>query len=109
MYKIRKTQKVTTIYTTEVAEINPESFKTLSIPFLGSTEEDFLYYIQDNRSELEEITDELDPATISELNKLLDPTWIEIYNSAWDGEESWFESGEQVSENHFEVNHTTEF
>lgn len=109
MYKIRKNKKVISIYTTEVAELNPESFKTLSIPFLGSTEEDFLYYIQDNRSELEEITDELDPATISELNKLWDPTWGETYNSEWDGEESWVESGDSISENNFLINYTTEF
>jgi len=109
MYQIRKNQKITSIYSTEVAELNPDSFRTLSIPFLGSTEEEFLYYIDKNRSELEELSDELDPATLSELTKLWDPNWVETYNSALDGEESWFESGESVNENHFSINHTTEY
>jgi hypothetical protein len=109
MYQIRKNKKVTSVYTTEVAELNPESFKTLSIPFLGSTEEDFLYYIQDNSSELGEIADELDSATITELNKLLEPTWVETYNSDWDGEDSWVESGNTISGDNFLINYTSEY
>ena len=109
MYQIRKNKKITSIYTTEVVEISTDSFRTLSIPFLGSTEEEFLHYIEKNKSELEELSDELDPATLSELTKLWDPNWVETYNSAWDGEESWFESGKSVNEDYFSINYTTEY
>jgi hypothetical protein len=109
MCQIRRNQKVTTIYSTEAVELNPEKFKSISIPFLGEDEDDFVEYIQDNISVLEDIIDELDAETSSELYKLIDATWSETYNSSWDGEESWTESGEVINDRGFEVNHTTEY
>lgn len=61
---------------------------------------------------MSDIYEELDEETISELDKFFDNVeWEEWYNSAWDGEESWFDIGEENPEYRrtggFEVRHTT--
>lgn len=92
--QIRKCERVTTYSTTEVANLNPDDFRTISIPFEGETDEEFLSYLEENRSELEEIYEEFNEDTLSELNKMWEPEWTEYSNSAWNGEDSWLESGE---------------
>jgi len=76
------------------------------------TEEDFLNYISQNQYELEEIYEEIDEQTQSELDKIWSPEWTEFSNSAWKYEDSWHESG-RVDETWtkyggFEATHTTD-
>jgi hypothetical protein len=92
--QIRKCERVIVYNATEVANLNPEDFKTISIPFEGESDEEFLSYLDENRYELEEIWEEFSEETLSELNKLWEPEWTEYSNSAWKGEESWLEGGE---------------
>ena len=92
--QIRKCERVTTYSTTEVANLNPDDFRNISIPFEGQNDEEFLSYLEENRSELEEIYEEFNEDTLSELNKMWEPEWSEYSNSAWNGEDSWLESGE---------------
>jgi len=112
MYQIRKCERYTCCQSTEVANLDPEKFRDLSVPFEGESEEDFLSYIESNRWELEEIYEELDEETLSELNKLWDPSWTEYYNSAYRFEDSWHELGsvdETWTKNgRFETLHTTD-
>jgi hypothetical protein len=92
--QIRKCERVTVYNTTEVANLNPEDFKNISFPFEGESDEEFLSYLNENRYELEEIWEEFSEETLSELNKMWEPEWTEYSNSAWNGEDSWLESGE---------------
>lgn len=110
--QIRKCERVTVYNTTEVANLNPEDFKNISVPFEGETDEDFLSYLEENRYELEEIYEEFSQETLSELNKLWEPEWTEYSNSAWNGEDSWLEGGltneEYTKTGGFEVLQTTD-
>lgn len=112
MYQIRKCERVTSCMASEVANLDPEKFRTLSVPFEGETEEDFLAYLSENQYELEEIYEEIDEETHSELEKIWYPEWTEYSNSAWKYEDSWHESG-RVDETWtryggFEPVHTTD-
>jgi hypothetical protein len=112
MYQIRKCERYTSYLCSEAANLDPEKFRTLSIPFEGETEEEFLSYIESNRYELEEIYEEIDEETLSELGKIWEPEWNEYSNSAWKYEDSWHESG-RVDETWtktggFESYHTTD-
>lgn len=93
MYQIRKCERITSWQMTEVANLNPEDFINLSVPFEGEGEEEFLTYLEENRYELEEIYEEFGEETLNELNKLWEPEWSEYSNSTWKGEDSWLESG----------------
>jgi len=93
--QIRKCERVTVYNTTEVANLNPDDFRNLSVPFEGEGDEEFLAYLEDNKWELEEIYEEIDEDVLNELNKLWEPEWTEYSNSAWDGEDSWLESGQE--------------
>lgn len=94
-FQIRKCQKYTIWESTEVATIDPEKFRNLSIPFEGETEEDFINYISDIAYDVYEILDELDGDTAKELDKMFDYLeWTEYSNSAYKFEDSWFEIGE---------------
>ena len=109
--QIRKCERVTVYNTTEVANLNPDDFRNLSVPFEGEGDEEFLAYLEDNKWELEEIYEEIDEDVLNELNKLWEPEWTEYSNSAWNGEDSWLESGE-TNESHtktggFEVMNST--
>lgn len=111
MYKIRKCERVTTVSHSVTALLDPEKFRNISIPYEGHTEEEFLQYLEENRYELDEIWEEIDEETMTELNKLWEPEWTEYDNSAWHGEESWLELGEPNPEyskyGGFETKHTT--
>ena len=111
--QIRKCERVIVYNTTEVANLNPEDFKTISIPFEGETDEEFLSYLEENKWDFEEIWEEFSEETLSELNKLWEPEWTEYSNSAWKGEESWLEGGE-VNEEYtktggFDAKYTTAY
>lgn len=112
MYQIRKCERYTSWQCSEVATLDPEKFKTLSIPFEGETEEDFLNYISENTWDFEEIWDELDEETQDQLNSILDPSWTEYSNSAYKFEDSWHESGKidetWTKTGGFEVIHSTD-
>jgi hypothetical protein len=92
--QIRKCERVIVCNTTEVANLNPDDFRNLSVPFEGEGDEEFLAYLEENKWELEEIYEEIDEDVLNELNKLWEPEWTEYSNSAWNGEDSWLESGE---------------
>jgi hypothetical protein len=93
MYQIRKCERVTINYCSEVANLDPDKFRNLSIPYEGESEEDFLNYISQNTWEFEDIWDELDEETQNQLGYLLEPEMTEYSNSAWKGEDSWHELG----------------
>ncbi len=93
--KIRKCERIVVFNATEVANLNPEDFRNLSVPFEGESDEEFLSYLEENKWELEDIYEEIDQDVLNELNKLWEPEWTEYSNSAWDGEDSWLESGEE--------------
>lgn len=98
MYQIRKCKRVTSHYASEVATLNPENFRNLSIPYEGDSEEDFFNYIAENSYELEQIYEELDEETVLQLEKLWMPSYEEFYNSESKYEDSWFELGKEDSE-----------
>lgn len=110
--QIRKCQRVTSYLSSEVANLNPEDFRNLSIPFEGETDEEFLSYLEENKWELEENYEEINEEVLNELNKLWEPEWTEYSNSAWNVEDSWLESGE-VNEKYsktggFEISKSTD-
>jgi hypothetical protein len=110
--QIRKCERFTSYRTTEVANLDPEMFRNLSTPFEGETEEDFLNYIKENSYDLTYDVEGLDEETVKELEKLSDPDWEEYSNTAWHGEDSWYELGKENKEYRrtggFEVFHTTD-
>ena len=93
--KIRKCERGVVWNSTEVANLNPEDFRKLSVPFEGESEEEFLTYLEEYKWELEDIYEEINEDVLNELNKLWEPEWTEYSNSAWNGEDSWLESGEE--------------
>ena len=110
--QIRKCERVTSYLSTEVANLNPEKFKNLSIPFEGESDEEFLSYLDENMYELYEVIyEEIDEETLTELSKVWEPEWTEYSNSAWNGEDSWLEVGnvneEYTKTGGFEVLQTT--
>jgi len=110
--QIRKCERVTSYLSTEVANLNPEKFKNLSIPFEGEGDEEFLSYLDENMYELYEVIyEEIDEETLVELSKVWEPEWTEYSNSAWKGEDSWLEVGnvneEYTKTGGFEVLQTT--
>jgi hypothetical protein len=112
MYQIRKCERVTINYCSGVANLEPEKFKKISIPFEGETEEEFLNYISQNTWEFGDIWNEFDEETQNQLDVLLEPEMTEYANSSWKGEDSWHELG-RVDESWtktggFEVNNSTE-
>ena len=111
MYQIRKCERVTITSQSEVASIDPEKFRSLSVPYEGDTEEEFVQYLDQNRFELEDIWEEIEEETMAELNKLWEPEMTEYSNSAWNGEDSWLEIGEDNPDyskyGGFEARHST--
>lgn len=97
-YQIRKVEQYTVWQATEVASLDPEDFKNLEEnPYTGETEEDFLKYIAEfvGNCRSDGFPDDLDSSVADELDKMVENVnWKEYYNSSWDGEESWYQSGE---------------
>jgi hypothetical protein len=109
MYQLRKVERYTVLQHTETANLDPEKLRDLG--YDGDSEEEFLNFISD--LEFDEVYDQLDEETRNELAKIKeDYSWTEHYNSAWDGEESWYDIGEDNDEwqrtGKFEIRHTTE-
>jgi hypothetical protein len=77
--QIRKCERWTSYNCSEVANLDPEKFKTLSVPFEGETDEDFFEYISSNMYELEEIYEEFDEETWSEFEKILQPVYLKLF------------------------------
>ena len=111
MYQIRKCEKFTSWQAGPVANLDPEKFRNLSIPYEGSTEEDFMNYIASNSYELEEIYQELDEETLNEMEAIWHPEYKEYSNSTWKFEDSWYEIGKENPEyskyGGFESSHDT--
>jgi|LauGreDrversion4_2_1035121.scaffolds.fasta_scaffold103402_4 hypothetical protein len=108
MYKIRKVEKFTILQHTETANLDPEKFRQFG--YEGNSEEEFLTFIED--LDIDDVYDDLDEETRSELSGIkMDYSWFEYYNTAWDGENSWFEIGEEnpnwTKTGGFEIRHST--
>ena len=98
MYQIRKCERYTSWQTSKISKLDPNKFKSISVPFTGKSEKEFLHYISDNLLELRDIYKEFDIETQSELEKLWEPEWTEYANSTWKEENSWYESGKPNKE-----------
>ena len=110
MYQLRKVERFTVLQHTTTAHLDPEKFRDLG--YTGNSEEEFLEFI--NNLDMYDVPDDFDEETRNELAGIKeDYDWTEYYNSAWDGEESWFEIGQDNPEwtrtGGFEVRHTTEY
>ena len=96
MYQLRKGQNYRVYIVTQVANLDPEKFRNLPTPYEGSSEEDFMKYIDELGYDVYDMYEELDEETKGEIDKLYDNAeWDEVYNSTWDGEDSWIEIGER--------------
>lgn len=96
-YYIRKVEKVTIWEATDAIELNPKFFKKLkNNPYKGSTEEDFLKYIDSLRYDLPEELEDIDFETYDKLRDLFDGEMEQkVYtSSAENSEESWLEIGD---------------
>ena len=95
MYHIRKVEKFTIHQHSTCAILDPEKFRVVG--YKGNSEKEFLNFIAD--LDLDDVYEDLDETTLNELAGIKeDFEWTEFYNSSWNGEESWFESGEPNSE-----------
>jgi len=95
-YYIRKVEKVTIWEATEPIELNPKSFKKLkSNPFKGSSEEDFLNYIESLRHDLPQELEDIDFEAYDKLTQLFDGELKQTMytSSAEHSEESWLQIG----------------
>jgi len=109
MYQIRKVETYTVSQHTETANLDPEKFRELG--YEGDSEEEFINFIAELY--IDEVYDQLDEETRNELSKIKeDYSYTEFYNSAWDGENSYYEIGQDNPEwrrtGGFEMRHTTE-
>ena len=96
-YHIRKVEKVTIWEATDPIELNPKFFKKLKDnPYKGSTEEDFLKYIDSLRYDLPQELEDIDFETYDKLVVFFDGGMEQkIFNStAEHSEDSWLEIGE---------------
>lgn len=112
MITIRKVERYTVLRQSEHINLDPEKFRGLSIPYEGTTDKEFLHYIDGLLVELnddENLWDELDQETQASIGPLLEPEYEEFFNSAWKGEDLFLQSGE-LTENgqHFIINETTD-
>lgn len=96
--KFRRCRKYTSYESGKVVDLNPDSFRNLSIAYTGESDEDFLHYLEENLSNFEEISAEIDGETFQKLMEIYQPElesgYVEYYNSLMDEEESWIESGD---------------
>jgi len=96
-YQIRKVEKVTIWKATDAIELNPKFFKKLKDnPYKGSTEEDFLNYIDSLRFDLPQELEDIDFATYDKLRDLFEGEMQKnIYHTtAEHSEDSWLEIGD---------------
>lgn len=109
MYQLRKCLKFTSYQATKTITLDPEKFRNLSIPYEGNSEEEFLKYIDENSYDLEDIYEEMDEETSSQMEGIWQPEYEEYSNTSWNFEDSWIEIGKENTDlrNGFEVNHDT--
>jgi hypothetical protein len=115
-YQVRKVEEITIWQATEVAELDPETFKNLEEnAYTGETEEDFLKYIQGfiQSCRWDGIPSDLDSDTADELDKMIENVkWTEYANSCEKGETSWLQIGEKDESYRktggFKINHDIE-
>ena len=115
-YQIRKVEEITIWQTTEVAELDPETFRNLEEnPYTGNSEEEFLTYIQGfiNSCRWDGFPSDLDGDVEEELDKMIENVkWTEYANSCEKGETSWFQIGEKNEEYRktggFKINYSVE-
>ena len=96
-YYIRKVEKITIWEATDPIELNPKFFKKLKDnPYKGSTEEDFLKYIDSLRYDLPQELEDIDFETYDKLVVFFDGEMKQkIFTSTAENEEnSWLEIGE---------------
>jgi hypothetical protein len=108
--QIRKVESVTTHYSSEIANLNPEDFRNVSTPYTGNSDEEFLNYLSTLGWRLETIAEELNNEELSEeIYKILD-TSLDDERILWDsrtkGSTEWFESGE-VNDGEMDVEYST--
>ena len=97
MYQLRRCKTYTISKSSEVVELNPEDFRSISYPFEGETEEDFLNYLDTitYEADIYDIYDELDEGVADALARLLEPEEYKVFfDSETKGENAWLESGE---------------
>ena len=102
-YQLRRVERYTNWEATEVVNLKPEDFKTLSIPFNGDGEEEFIGYIQSlYEDDWDEICDELkssDKTAVADALSMLFNGKMKVYSSTTDDEEdSWMEIGDENKE-----------
>jgi hypothetical protein len=96
-YYIRKVEKVTIWEATDALELNPKFFKKLKEnPYKGSTEEDFIKYIDSLRFDLPQELEDIDFETYDKLRDLFEGEMQKnIYHTtAEHSEDSWLEIGD---------------
>lgn len=95
--ELRRCIEYTVNEATESVSLDMEDFRTLSIPFTGQDKEEFLDYLQDEFEPNQwDLFDELSKDNQEKLDKFFDMAeWEETYNSALDGETSWYEVGKK--------------
>jgi hypothetical protein len=96
-YYIRKVEQVTIWEATKPIELNVKSFKKIkSNPYKGSSEEDFLNYINSLRHDLPQELEDIDYDAYDKLNDLFGGEMPQkMYTSSAENEEnSWLEIGE---------------
>ena len=112
MRTIRKVERYTVLRQTTHASVDPEKFRGISKPYEGSTDKEFIDYINEVLQEFyddEDLWNELDQETQESIGGLVEPEYEEFHNTAWDGEDSFLQSGESTEDGHgFIVDETTE-
>lgn len=98
-YQLRKVERYTNWEATEAVTLNPDDFTTLTTPYTGNTEEEFMNYIQElYHEDWYEICEELEELgnmdSADALSTLFEGE-MEIYSSTTEKEEDmWVETGE---------------
>jgi len=98
-YQLRKVERYTNWEATEAVTLNPDDFTTLSTPYTGNTEEEFMNYIQElYHEDWYEICEELEELGSMEAADALSTLFegeMEVYSSTTEKEEDmWVEIGE---------------
>lgn len=96
MIQIRKIESITQHFASEVACLDPEKFRNISVPYMGNSDEDFMKYIEDLGYNLEEISNELDEQTLNECFKLTGSMEIPVWDSRTKSANEWYETGKSV-------------
>ena len=101
-YQLRKVERYTNWEATKAVTLNPDDFTTLSTPYTGKTEEEFMNYIQELYYEdWYEICDELEELGSMDSADALSTLFegeMEIYSSTTEKEEDMWVEVVEVNE-----------